>query len=88
MPELLAQALSSIPSEAITFAEFNAKAVKYFANYKSSVAKMRKISATLNSRALEAAEGNIYALYSGREIEGTPEMIKKYGASYKLTLPT
>ena len=88
VPELLAQALSSIPSEAITFAEFNAKAVKYFANYNSSVAKMRKISATLNSRALEAAEGNIYALYSGREIEGTPEMIKKYGASYKLIAQT
>jgi len=88
VPELLAQALSSVPSEAITFAEFNAKAVKYFANYKSSVAKMRRISATIDSRVLEASEGNIYALYSGREMEGTPEMIKKYGASYKLIAQT
>lgn len=87
IPELLAQILSNVPSEALTFAEFNLKATKYLnpINYKETVAKMKKISATLQSRILEQTEeGNIFSLYSGREDAGLPSGFKKFSNSYQI----
>lgn len=78
--------LSNVPSEAITFAEFNLKAAKYLnpLNFKDTIAKMEKISATLKARILEQKEGNIYSLYSGREDVGLPENFKKFSNSFQI----
>jgi len=86
IPELLGQILSNVPSEAITFAEFNLKASKYLnpLNFKQTVAKMKKISATVESRILEQEEGNIFSLYSGREDAGLPSSFKKFSNSYQI----
>ena len=86
IPELIGQMLSNVPSEAITFAEFNLKAAKYLnpLNFKDTIAKMEKISATLKARILEQKEGNIYSLYSGREDVGLPENFKKFSNSFQI----
>lgn len=86
IPELLGQMLSNVPSEAATFAEFNLKASKYLnpLNFKETVAKMKKISATIESRILEQEEGNIFSLYSGREDVGLPESFKKFSNSFQI----
>ncbi len=86
IPELLGQIFSNVPSEALTFAEFNAKAAKYLnpINFKETIAKMKKISATVESRILEQEEGNIYSLYSGREDAGLPRGFKKFSNSFQV----
>tara|TARA_R100000541_G_C1897072_1_gene83920 strand:- start:93 stop:8627 length:8535 start_codon:yes stop_codon:yes gene_type:complete len=86
IPELLGQMLSNVPSEAVTFAEFNLKAAKYLnpLNFKETIAKMEKISATLKARILEQKEGNIYSLYSGREDVGLPKGWKEFSNSFQI----